>query len=388
MAERFMIYLDESGARDRALTAGERSKQLGVVALPAAFGDHTGVGGELRWSPPLLQRRVRIDLNATTSQYNGERVTGFLGPLGAVYTSEWHPRELYFGPGLTAPRSGESAYGERTQSAKLMLSWGWQGFDSAKAQPSEPLMFSDRVRLRGRLHRTWVSAWAGPHEEKVTNGRDPDSPSFEVLHPVEAAGSLNKGVEYFAYGMGLSNDARYGNPRWSSGWRASVEAERFDKSIPALAFNDAHTGARSFTRLTYHAETGVSFGLDPRTLRLALTAVDQMIDASGGTFLICDLRTLGSGAGLAGFEYGRFSDIDLVLAKLTYLFPLVKILEFELHAESGGVYPELSQARIETFKHSIGAALRLRTTTAMLGALGCDWSPEQARVWFAVGGVK
>jgi hypothetical protein len=24
----------------------------------------------------------------------------------------------------------------------------------------------------------------------------------------------------------------------------------------------------------------------------------------------------------------------------------------------------------------------------MLGALGCDWSPEQARVWFAVGGVK
>ena len=64
---------------------------------------------------------------------------------------------------------------------------------------------------------------------------------------------LNHGVEYFSYGFGLSDDARWGQPHWSRGWRASFEAERYDKSIPALAFNDAHTDARSFTRLIYHA---------------------------------------------------------------------------------------------------------------------------------------
>ena len=388
VVERSVIYLEETGVRDKALTVSEQSRQFGIVALPATLGDHTGVGGEVRWSPHPLQHRLRIDVNAATSQYNRERVTRFLGPFSAVYVSEWRPRELYFGPGLSAPRSGESAYGERTQAARLLFSWGWQRFDSTRALQSEPLMFRDRVRLRGRMHRTWVSAWAGPREEKITRGRDPDSPSFEVLHPVEAAGSLNHGVEYFSYGFGLSDDARWGQPHWSRGWRASFEAERYDKSIPALAFNDAHTDARSFTRLIYHAETGMSFGRDPRTLRLELTALDQHLDAAGGTFLIGDLRTLGSGAGLAGFEYARFRDLDLVLARLTYLFPLVKNFAFELHTESGGVYPDLKRATIATFRSTLGAALRLRTERATLAALGCDWSSEQARVWFGLGGFE
>ena len=312
----------------------------------------------------------------------------FVGPWGAAYTSDWRPRELYFGPGLTAARSGVSAYAERTQSAKLIVAWGWQDVDSAKVQPSQPVMFRDRVRVRGPMHRTWVTAWAGPRSRFQTRGRDPFNPSFEIAHPVDAAGSLDHGVEHFTYGAGLSHDARWGRPHWSRGWQASVEAERFDKSIRALALGDAHSGARSFTRLIYRAEGGASFGRDPRTLRLALTMVDQTLDATGGTFLLGDLQSLGASAGLAGFESGRFTDVDLMLAKLSYIFPLVKNLEFELHTESGGVYPNLGRARIATFRTSSGATLRFRTEAATFGALGCDWSPEQARLWFSLGGIE
>jgi hypothetical protein len=39
-------------------------------------------------------------------------------------------------------------------------------------------------------------------------------------------------------------------------------------------------------------------------------------------------------------------------------------------------------------KSSFGTALRIRTTTTMFGALGCDWSAELARVWFALGGIE
>lgn len=388
LTERSLVYLEQTHALDNALGQSQKLKQLGIGFMPASLGDHTGVGGEVIWAPFRLDRRLLVEANATTSQYNRERVSAFIGPLGVAYTSEWRPRELYFGPGITAPRSGESSYGESTRSARLLLTWGWQRVDSAKVQPSEPLMFRDRVRVRGPMHRTWVSTWAGPRMRSVTHGRDPGIPSFEIVHPVEAAGSLDHSVEHFSYGAGLSHDARWGRPHWSGGWGASVEAERFDKSIRALALNQAQSGARSFTRLIYRAETGASFGRDPRTLRLAFKAVDQNLDGAQGTFLLGDLQSLGGSAGLAGFEYGRFRDLDLMLAKLSYIFPLVKNLEFDLHTESGGVYPGLRRARIAAFESSFGAALRIRTEAAMLGALGCDWSSERSRLWFAVGGAE
>ena len=388
LAERSMTCIEQTDAIGRTLAWSKELEESGVTVLPASLGDHTGIGGELVWAPFRLDRRLLFETNATLNQYNRERVSAVIGPLGVVFTSEWRPRELYFGPGLSAPLSGASSYGEHTQSAKFIVAWGWQGVDSAKVQPAEPLMFRDRVRVRGPMHRTWVTAWAGPRERLVTRGRDPYNPSFEIAHPVEAAGSLDRGVEHFVYGAGLSHDARWGRPHWSRGWRASVEAERYDRSLRALAFNDAHGDACSFTRLIYRTDAAASFGRDPRTLRLALTAVDQRLDVAGGTFLPGDLQSLGGSAGLAGFESGRFRDHDLALARLTYIFPLVKNLEADVHAESGGVYAGLSQARIETLKSTFGAALRFRTVSAMFGALGCDWSVERARLWFALGGIE
>ena len=388
LAERSMIYVEQNDDVNKSLVLGQRSKREGIQLMPASLGDHTGIGGELTWAPFQHDRRLLVEANATLNQYNRERISAFMGPWGVAYTSEWRPRELYFGPGLAAARSGVSAYGEYTQSARFIMAWGWQSVDSVKVQLSEPLMFRDRVRVRGPAHRTWVSAWAGPRRRSMTRGRDPVNPSLEIVHPVEAAGSLDRSVEHFSYGAGLSHDARWGRPHWSTGWRGSVEGERYDRPVRALALSDALDGARSFTRLIYRTEGAASFGRDPRTLRLAFTLVDQTLDATGGTFLLGDLQSLGSSAGLAGFESGRFNDVDLMLARLSYIFPLVKNLEFDVHTESGGVYPNLGRAQISTFRYSSGAALRFRTEAAMFGALGCDWSTEQTRFWFSLGGIE
>ena len=43
VVERSVIYLEETGVRDKALTVSEQSRQFGIVALPATLGDHTGV---------------------------------------------------------------------------------------------------------------------------------------------------------------------------------------------------------------------------------------------------------------------------------------------------------------------------------------------------------
>lgn len=388
LAERYLIRQEhhESGEREHDFAA--RAAALGITVLPASLGAHSGLGGGIAWVPPGLGRRLSFESTVTSRQYNRQRVRAAIGGLNAAYISEWRPRDVFFGTGLAAPRSGESAYGEHTRTVKLLAAWGWQSFDTVAVQPSDALMFRDRVRVRGPKHRTWVSAWAGPRARSVTRGRDPDRPSFELVHPAEAAGSLYRSVEHFTYGAGLSHDARRGRPHWSNGWRASVEADRYDKSIQALALHDAHTDARSFTRMTYRAEAGSSFGRDPRTFRLALTAVDQTLDASNGTFLVGDLQSLGGSAGIAGYQSGRFRDHDLIHARLSYIYPLVKNLEVDLHTETGGVYPGLSSARLSALKSSFGTALRIRSTTRMLGAIGCDWSSEQARIWLAVGGVE
>jgi hypothetical protein len=383
--ERSLSYVEQAQVLDKGLLLVERQGALGVWVAPAALGDHSGLGGEAGWQPPQLGRHLVADVAASINHYNRERISALAGPFRATYTSEWRPREPTFGTGLGAPRSGASAYAARSQSAKLLVSWPPRSANPATLPGLQSLMPAGRA---GPVRFTQVSAWAGPRETFVTNGRDPGRPSFGVAHPAEAAGSIDRRVEHFIYGAGLSHDARSGMPHWSRGWRASVEAERYDKSIEALAINDAHTGARSFIRMTYRAEAGASFGRDPRTLRLALTTVDQTLDEGGGTFLIGDQASLGGAAGLAGFEPGRFRDLDLLVAKLSYIYPLVKNLEFDLHTETGGVYPNLGSVRVSSFESSFGAALRFRTELAPFAMVGIDWSSESIRFRFSIGGVE
>jgi hypothetical protein len=116
--------------------------------------------------------------------------------------------------------------------------------------------------------------------------------------------------------------------------------------------------------------------------------VDQALDDGGGAFLIPDHVSLGGGQGLAGFEAGRFHDLDLVLGRLSYIFPLGKNLEFDWHVEAGGVFPELDAVRANRLETSYGGMLRVRTDFAMLGALGVEWSRESVRFRFSIGGVE
>jgi hypothetical protein len=382
-AERGMIWAEQTAAIDKALLILARQRTLGLTVVPASLGDGTGIGGELSWVFPPLKPHLLAAVSGSTRQYNRERLGAMVGPLSAVYTSEWRPREPFFGLGFSTPHEGESAYAERSQSAILMLSWKSPSPTGSTASLGSPAAAAAKLLGSG----SQIRAWAGPREALVSRGRDPDVPSFEIAHPAEAAGGFDRRIEHFTYGARLSHDTRRGIPHWSSGWSASVEAERRDKSIEGLALRDAHTGERSFTRMTYRAEAGASFGRDPRTLRLLVKAIDQRLDEGGGIFQVGDLMSLG-GSNVAGYEPGRFQDLDLVAGRLTYIYPLIKNLEFDLHAEAGGVYPDLDRAQITSLKHSFGVSLRIRGDFSMLGQVGFDWSEEDLRLKFSFGGIE
>jgi hypothetical protein len=379
-------YADDSGLIPRLLNLAAAPEKVGLFFGPASLGDHTGLGGEVRYAPEFFGVQTLAEISGSLGSYNRERLGLLFGPVRVNYMSEWRSRDKYFGVGLDSERSGESAYGQSFQSLFLALFYPFQGMDRKTLRIVEGVVVNPSLTPLESPARMQFGVYAGPRVSSITTGRDPKVPSFETVHPVDAAGSLHQRAEHFVYGARVAVDRRRGLPHWTTGSMIQVDAQRFDHPIEDLALKDSETPARQFTRWTFDAETGFSFWRDPRSIRLAARVRDQALDDGTGNFLISDFSTLGGGAGLSGFEPSRFKDMDSVVGILSYIFPLGKNLEFDLHAETGGVYPELRKAQLDTFETSYGALLRVRTDLGVIGHLGVGWSHEDVRFIFTLGG--
>jgi hypothetical protein len=338
----------------------------GLSLTPASLGDRTGLGGAIRYRPPPLHDALAAEISESVRHYTRARLEATYGPAQLAYAYDWRPSERFFDYGLASSNDLASTYAVRKQSYRLGLAYPW-----AKRGEKPP--------------RNQLRAWAGPRESILKSGRE--GPSFDLAFPHTAA-QLGLRREDFVYGAGASLDTRSGVPHWGRGFRLATQAERFDRSIGALSIGDARAAAPQFTRMSVEGEAGVSFMRDPRTIRLAIRAVNQAVDSDEPPLLLSDLMSLGGNAGLAGFEPGRFHDMDLLVGKLSYIFPLTLNLELDLHAESGGVYSRLVDARLRSFKSSYGIALRPRLDTAPLGSIGIDWSAETMRLRYSIGGVE
>lgn len=381
-------FVEENNVVPRALAVIAIQERIGIYARPASLGDRTGFGGALVYRPRFL-RYLAAEIDGSTARYSRAQLALEYGPAVLGYRSDWRPQDQFFGIGLEAPEERSSTYASRTQALTLTLalpepgvprSPTWPGATGTAVVPAEPRAWRPRLSARG---------WIGPRAVVLSDGRDSRRDKITEQHPAVALVELGTRVEHLVYGARIGLDGRAGRPHWSQGARIGFEAERFDQSIEALALRDAHSPARSFTRLTAEGEIGVSFLQDPRTIRLAVKAIDVRPDEGSGIFLISDLPRLGGSAGLTGYEPGRFHDLDLVLGKLSYIFPLAQFFELDLHAEAGGVFPRLREdATISRLKHSFGVALRPRTDQSVLGRIGVDISPEGARFGFSLGGVE
>jgi hypothetical protein len=289
------------------------------------------------------------------------------GPAGIEYAYTWRPRERFFGAGLESTDDDPSTFAYRRQHVEVTLAYPW-------SRPGAP------------PPRAQLATWAGPREMIVHRGRE--APSFEDAYPAFLS-DLNERQEHFVYGAGAVVDRRAGRPHWTHGWRVAARAERFGKSIESLTIRDAATPrAPQFTRFTFEGETGVSFYRDPRTVRLAVKVVEQRRDQGAPPFLVPDLATLGGHQGLWGFEPGRFHGEDAAVARLSYILPLFRNAELELHAETGGVYGALEDLRLDTLENSYGVGIRPRTDFGPVGFVGVDWSRETVRLRFSFGGVE
>ena len=338
----------------------------GIQVGGAGLGDRTGIGAAVTYAPPQARGWLRASLAGSLRRYHHGRAE--VGPrwLFAGYTHEWRPQEAFYGIGANALESDVSNYAVQSERAEL------------------------RTRLRaGTRIRRGADVWAGERRSVLRRGRERNRPSFETPFPQLGTGTLDLEQTQVVTGARVMLDSRSGHPHWSRGWRLDAQVERFGPPRGDGLLLAGDGDAPGFRRFTLEGQAGWSFMRDPRTLRLGARLVDvEPLDPTRPPRLF-DLSHLGGGAGLAGFEPGRFHDLDLLVVKLSYLFPLVEYGEIELSTDVGAVSGDVwRELRLDRLERSYSVTIRPRTHSAPLGALGVSWSREGTRVRVSLGGVE
>lgn len=342
------------------------TRRSGIIAGTPDMGERSGFGGALGYEPPPLRGWLRGSLAGTFRHYHRGSVEAGPRWLSAGYAYDWRPEEAFFGVGPDTREADVSDYAMQAEQAGLRAT----------------------LRRGGRVRRE-LGAWAGERQSVLRSGREAGRRSVETTFPSLAAGALDVIEHHWMTGARVALDTRAGHPHWSHGWRLEAQAERFE---PVRGDGLLFTGrgdSPGFHRFTLAGQVGWSFMRDPRTIRLAARIVDVNRFEGPGTPSLFDLSRLGGKAGLAGFEPGRFHDLDLIALRLDYIFPLIEYAEMQLVTELGAVSGDVWRAtRGDRLERSYSVLLRPRMHTAPLGALGVSWSREGARFTFSLGGVE
>jgi hypothetical protein len=368
-----LLYLENRG-RVPIAPQPPRTKVPPMVGFQMlGLGDRTGLGGAVALhSPPSMGIMPMLSARyaATTYLYNSTELGASRGPVALAYGYDWLPQEQYYGVGNSSSHDSLSDYATQDEFVRGKFLWGW-GRDSAAAPA-----------------RVVFSAWGGPRSQVMRTGRDANQMSYDVRFPALGSATLDRRVEHLIYGASLSSDWRSGHPHWSRGGRVAIWAERYDVPIEGLALHTSQS-AGQFTRYSFETEMGASFMRDPRTLRLKLRLSDVDAGKDGGQMLPLDMSRLGGRDGLAGYAPGRFHDLDLMVARLMYVFPLARLVEADLHTEWGAVYSDVwNDAQPNTLRNSFGFSVRGRSDGAPHGELGVDFSPDGVRVSYTFGEVQ
>ncbi len=365
LAETGLLTVQEEHYVPRVHYGLRATARSGIVVGVGGIEDGSGLGGAIRYAPPPLRGWVRGSLAGTFRHYHRGVVE--VGPrwLSASYIHDWRPEEAFFGLGMDVDEDDASDFAMQAERIGLRL-----------------------ARNAGTKWRREVEAWVGERRSVLRPGKSSDRPSVEEVFPITAVGLDVPQVHYLS-GARVAIDTRAGRPHWGSGFRLEAQAEDFASVDGDGVVFDGQGSSPGFRRFTLSAQAGWSFMRDPRTVRLIGRVVDiEPRDASRPPALN-DLSRLGGAAGLGAFEPGRFHDLDLVVMKLAYIFPVLEYAEIEVATDVGGVFSDVwSVSRIDQLEQTYSVILRPRSHRAPLGAIGVSWGREGARMRLSLGGVE
>ncbi|HET7225013.1 MAG TPA: hypothetical protein VFK69_04795 [Candidatus Eisenbacteria bacterium] len=351
----------------------------GIAIGAASLGDRTGFGGHIGLPPIPPAHWMRLDFSASTLRYENARLLLFKSMFGAELQHDWRPQDQFFGRGLATDPNARSDYAMQRAEARVVVAWPAM---HAVTRRDTTVLRAGRLENHGFRAETWL----GSRTTVIRRGHESATPSFDQLYP-SFADQRDLRADQLRWGGVLRWDGRGGVPHYAHGSLLELSADRLDRPIEALALSSGKVGALPSTRVTLAAQTNVSFMRDPRTLRFSGRLSHLETGRGGGVLLLPDWARLGGDAGLMGYEVGRFTDRDLALGRVDYIFPLEAYAEFDIHGEWGGVYPDVRHdLKLTTLRHSFGAFLRARGPGSVLGRIGVEVSPETTRLEFSLSG--
>lgn len=375
-----LLQLEEEGLLERRVREPKPPRPVTLRLAPSGIPDGAGPGVRGTASVDVFRSLLRSDLSvshaATVRHYHDTRVA-IQGLQGTIeYRNTWRPQDRFYGFGPNSREDNRVRYAEHQELVRASLVNRWNRRepppDAAPGERGDP--------------RTWVSAWIGPRRTTIGTGRESDDPSIEQRFPALVGGTFGRRLGHLVYGASFASDWRRGAPHWTRGWRVLIEAQRFDVARGVLALGMRGEPVALFTRTVIELETGFSFMRDPRTIRLLGRIVDQGVSAGREHMAVSDFASLGGRSGLAGFPPGRFTDLDLAHVRVSWVFPLARRLEIDLHGESGAVFGNLwTDSNLSRYRQSFGVALRGRKNEGPVGAIGFDASSEGVRLRYALG---
>ncbi len=352
----------------------------GLVLGPISVGARSGLGFHLGGPPEPAVHWMRADFTGNTRRFEHARLLLFKGPFGVEARQEWRPEQRFFGLGLDAQRGNQTDYTLQRASARVLFTW-----PTLHAVNNADTLRARRTPAEG--HGFAASTWLGSRTQVVRSGHRRGLPSFETLFP-ELIDQRDVREDNLIWGASASYDDRQGIPHFARGGLLEAVVERADKPVKALAFTSARNVGVPWTRITADGQYNVSFMHWPRTFRFTGRVSHLETADGGGVLLLPDLVTLGAEAGLAGFEADRFADRDLALGRVDYLFPIAAHVEFDVHHEWGGVYPDVRHdLALRTLEHSWGVFARVRSENwGIIGTLGVDHARDGIRFSASLGG--
>jgi hypothetical protein len=373
VTERGLRYGEEKGwiaiSQNSVNPAGNARIQPQLHRL----GGRAGIGAGLQLRQPVMSGQMKTVLSAryaaTFRNYNGTLLAVTGRPLALQYGFDWRPEEHFYGIGNEAERGALSNYARQSEFLRLNVFDPWRTGDP---------------KLRGTRGGLWIET----RNQVMRTGRESGVPSFEEPFPGLGDVMLDRRVEHLIYGGTLSIDHRAGVSHWGHGGRLLLSAERHDAPIEALALRVSSPEGAQFNRYRIEGETGFTF-MHTRSLRVLARVVDQQVNSHRERFLTSDLSMLGGRQGLLGFDQDRFQDLDLAYLRTSYVFPIARRLELDLHSEWGGVYSDVwKDPTLNSVQSSFGIAMRGVYVLGPVAAIGLDFSREGMRFNYTVGGIE
>ena len=369
-AEHTLLWAEDRGLFHGPSTVRKAANApFGVRFHGPALGDRVGFGGTAEVNTSFLKRRnrtyVTVAQSSTQHDYQDTHVTLFRN-LPIEYDHQWRPWDRFYGVGMGSSIDSLIDFATLTQSYKATAHIQWNRRDVTRAP------------------RTEAAAWLGSRGTVIRRGREPGTSTLGQRFPEITDALLDRRFEQLVYGARFASDWRVGAPHWTEGWRVLIQSERYDKPLGWTSLVTTNPGAQ-FTRTTVELETGFSFMRAPRSLRVMGRVVDTGVSSGLDRMRLDDYAQLGGRTGLRRFPPGRFHDLDLVLGRLSYVFPLQRFFEMEAHVETGAVYPNLTRApRLDQLEQSFGLLFRPRSDQHPLASAGIEWSKEAVRLVFTL----